>query len=213
MPETRATTAGPDRFEQHLVAGSELLRRDQVAEARAELEAALELRPTDLKALGLFGLACFRQNAFDDALPVYQRMVELRPDDASHRLNLGLVYLKVGQAERAVHELGRSRALDPSQQRTVSYLGLAHARRGDYGDAYEAFLRAGQEQLALEMAQYLSREEAEAIRARVAAGAGRAGRQTDVGVDSDVHETVERRPPAVIVPDEDEEEEDDGDAL
>ncbi len=166
MPETRATTAGPDRFEQHLVAGSELLRRDQVAEARAELEAALELRPTDLKALGLFGLACFRQNAFDDALPVYQRMVELRPDDASHRLNLGLVYLKVGQAERAVHELGRSRALDPSQQRTVSYLGLAHARRGDYGDAYEAFLRAGQEQLALEMAQYLSREEAEAIRAR-----------------------------------------------
>ena len=79
----------PDRFEQHLVAGGDLLRRNEVAAARVELAAALEVRPHDIKALGLFGLACFRQSAFDDALPVYEKLVQLRPDDASHRLNLG----------------------------------------------------------------------------------------------------------------------------
>jgi uncharacterized protein (AIM24 family) len=204
--ETHASSAGLEEFEQHLVAGGELLRRDDVVAARAELAEALELRPDDLKALGLFGLACFRQNAFDEALPVYQKLVELRPNDAAHRLNLGLVYLKVGQAERALQELGKSRELDPSQPRTVSYLGLAHARCGDYGAAYEAFLRAGQEQLALEMEQYLSGEERTAIRARVARTAET--RRAQVGLDSDVYETVERRP-AVVVPDEDEFEDDD----
>jgi tetratricopeptide (TPR) repeat protein len=184
------------------VAGGELLRRDEVAAARVELAAALLLRPDDLRALGLFGLACFRQSAFDDALPVYQRLVELRPNDASHRLNLGLVYLKVGQAHLAIRELGRSRELDPSQPRTVSYLGLAHARAGDYGQAFEAFLRAGQEQLALEMEQYLSEEERAAIRARVAGGEARPARRNELGLDSDVYETVERRE-AVIVDDED----------
>jgi Flp pilus assembly protein TadD len=174
VQETHASTAGPEAFEQHLVAGGELLRRDDVTAARNELSAALELRPDDLKALGLFGLACFRQSAFDDALPVYQKMVELRPDDASHRLNLGLLYLKVGRADRAIQELSRSRDLDPSQPRTVSYLGLAHARHGDYADAFEAFLRAGQEQLADEMEQYLAPEERARIRARVSGGDGRA---------------------------------------
>jgi len=184
------------------VTGGELLRRDEIAAARVELAAALELRPHDLRALGLFGLACFRQNAFEDALPVYQKLVELRPNDASHRLNLGLVYLKVGQADSALHELGRSRELDPSQQRTVSYLGLAHARRGNYADAFEAFLRAGQEQLALEMEQYLSDGERATIRERVRGEMRPAARGAGLGLDSDVYETVERRP-AVIVPDED----------
>jgi uncharacterized protein (AIM24 family) len=197
VPETHASSAGNEQFEQHLVAGGELLRRDEVVAARAELAEALELRPDDLKALGLFGLACFRQNAFEDALPVYQKLVELRPNDASHRLNLGLVYLKVGQAERALQELSKSRELDPSQTRTVSYLGLAHARCGEYGAAFEAFLRAGQEQLALEMEQYLTGEERAVIRARIALS-----EQPPIGLDSEVYQTVERRP-AVIVADYD----------
>jgi tetratricopeptide (TPR) repeat protein len=202
VPETRASSASPDRFEQHLIAGGDLLRRNEVVAARAELAAALVVRPHDIKALGLFGLACFRQNAFDDALPVYQKLVELRPDDASHRLNLGLVYLKVGQPDLSLQELGRSRELDPSQRRTVTYLGLAHARCGDYAEAFEAFLRAGEEQLAFEMEQYLSDGERTAIRARVLGGDARSGRGAEVGLDSDVYETVERRP-ALIVPDED----------
>jgi len=180
------------------VTGGELLRRNDVVAARTELAAALELRPDDIRALGLFGLACFRQSAFDDALPVYQKLVALKPDDASHRLNLGLVYLKVGQPDLSLQELGRSRELDPSQQRTVSYLGLAHARRGDYGEAFEAFLRAGEEQLAAEMEQYLSTEERSAIRARARTGDARSGRPAELGIDSDVYETVERRPALIV---------------
>jgi Flp pilus assembly protein TadD/uncharacterized protein (AIM24 family) len=198
VQETRASTAGPEEFEQHLVAGGELLRRDEVAAARSELAAALELRPDDLKALGLLGLACFRQSAFDDALPIYQKMVELRPDDASHRLNLGLVYLKVGQADRAIQELSRSRDLDPSQPRTVSYLGLAHARHGNYADAFEAFLRARQEQLAEEMEQYLTAEEQDRIRARVSGDGRESGRRPALVVPDPADDETEDAEAAVV---------------
>ena len=41
----------------------------------------------------------------------------------------------------------------------MSYLGLAYARNGQYADAYQAFLQAGEDDLADEMAQYLTEEQ------------------------------------------------------
>ena len=80
------------QYDQHLVAGGEFLRQDRVVDARREFSAAIELKPSDAKALGLLGLALFRLSDFEAALPVYQQLVGLRPDDSSFRLNLGLVY-------------------------------------------------------------------------------------------------------------------------
>jgi len=162
--------SGADAFERHLIAGGELLRDSRVEDACREFEAALSVRPDDIKALGLLGLALFRRHAFADALPVYEKLVVLHPRDASYRLNLGLVYLKLGDATKAIEQLARSREIDPGQSRTVSYLGLAYARGGEYARAYEAFLQGGQSDLALEMEQHLSSEEREAILTRLSAG-------------------------------------------
>ncbi len=71
--------------------------------------------------LALLGLTHFRQNHLDLARPICEDLVERLPTDASHRLNLGLVYLKLGDADRAITSLEASRALDPSQGRAVSY--------------------------------------------------------------------------------------------
>jgi tetratricopeptide (TPR) repeat protein len=154
---------GFDEHEQLLVTGGELLRQNRVKEARDQFRAALQARPEDAKALGLLGLACFRLGDFTSALPIYQKLVVLTPEDASHRLNLGLVCLKLGLPDDAIRELERCRNLDPSQTRAVGYLGLAYARSGRYADAYQAFMQAGQNDLALEMSQYLD----EAERARL----------------------------------------------
>ena len=156
-----------DRFEQHVVAGGEYLRHDQIKDAKSEFAAALKLKPADAKALGLLGLACFRLQDFTDALPIYQQLVELLPNDPSHRLNLGLVHLKLGNTESAIQELGQTCELDPSQTRAVSYLGLAYARAGEYGHAFTAFLRAGQTDLAHEMEQHLSAEQRDKLKADV----------------------------------------------
>ena len=189
MSDIRASTEGPERFEHHLTAAGDLLRQDKVEEAKAELAAAIAIKGDDVKALGLFGLACFRLASFEEALPVYKKLVELKPNDASYRLNLGLVHLKLGNAAQSIRELVKSRDLDPSQQRTVAYLGLAYARLGDFARAYEAFTRAGQEQLASEMEQHLSEDEKELIQARLG---GTAEPEPEMGVASDAYEVLVR---------------------
>jgi uncharacterized protein (AIM24 family) len=147
---------------QHLTRGGELLRADKVPEAKSELERALALKPGDGKILNLLGLACFRLEDYDRALGIYQDLVTKQPYDASLRLNLGLVHLKIGQVEQAIEELDQARTMDPKQTRTVGYLGLAYARKGEFGKAREAFLAAGQDELAREMEQHQLAEEAAA---------------------------------------------------
>jgi Flp pilus assembly protein TadD/uncharacterized protein (AIM24 family) len=143
-------------YAQHLAKGGELLRADRVEEARAELEQALALKAGDGKILNLLGLCYFRLGQYGDAMTIYVDLVGRTPNDPSLRLNLGLVHLKIGKVEDAISELEKARELDPSQQRTIGYLGLAYARKGEYAKAKEAFLKAGQEELAREMEQYLT---------------------------------------------------------
>lgn len=184
-----------DPVEQHLVSGGELLQQGRVKEAFAALRSVLDRRPEEPRALALLGLAYFRERKFEDARKTYEKLVELDPEDASYRLNLGLVYLKLGDATAAIAELTRSRQLDPSQVRAVSYLGLAHARAGDYAKAYEAFLHAGQRDLAREMSQFLDPAERERIAAGNAAiAAAESDGGEDAGVDAAADESEADEP-------------------
>jgi len=183
-----------DAFQSHLGQASTHLRDNNVEAALVELGSALELVPDDRKALGLTGLAHFRASDYESALPVYGKLVALAPEEASYRLNLGLVHLKLGNAEAAVEQLSQSRELDSTLQRTISYLGLAYARLGDYASAFEAFLTCGQKQLASEMEQNLEDDEVEEIRARV--GGVDENAQTEVApvVSLDAEEPTEDGP-------------------
>ncbi|MCB9562084.1 MAG: tetratricopeptide repeat protein [Kofleriaceae bacterium] len=167
MADTPGLQGDFDRFEQHLVAGSELLRQSRIRDAQAQLLSALQVQPGNPRALALLGLAYFRGGQFDDAMPIYRALVERQPEDASFRLNLGLVYLKVGEAKLAIGELERCREIDPGQSRALSYLGLAYTRAGQFAEAYQAFLTTGQEELAEEVVHHLSDAERQAIEAAV----------------------------------------------
>jgi hypothetical protein len=152
-----------EALEQAVVRGSELLKQGKLDQAQRAFRAALEIDPDSPRVLALLGLAHFRANEFSDARGLYEQLVERAPTDASHRLNLGLVYLKLNDAERAIAALEASRALDPSQGRAVSYLGLAYARGGRYAEAYRAFLIAGQNELAVEIESNLAAAERDRI--------------------------------------------------
>jgi uncharacterized protein (AIM24 family) len=156
-----------EALEQAVVRGSELLKQGKIEPAQRAFRAALELEPENARVLALLGLSHFRANELAEARPIYEHLVERSPTDASHRLNLGLVYLKQNDADRAIAALEASRALDPSQGRAVSYLGLAYARAGRYGEAYRAFLVAGQTDLAIEIETNLTATERDRVHAQI----------------------------------------------
>jgi uncharacterized protein (AIM24 family) len=163
-----AAPADRDAVDQAVSRGSELLKQGKLDEAQASFRAALVLDADNPRVLALLGLAHFRSNQYERARAIYEELVERMPTDASYRLNLGLVYLKLGDAPRAIHSLEASRALDPSQGRAVSYLGLAYARAGRYVEAYRAFLLAGQNELATEIEVNLTPAERDGIHATLA---------------------------------------------
>jgi len=152
-----------EAFDQAVARGSDLLKQGKLDDAQKAFAAALLLDDQNSKVLALLGLTYFRGGKLQQARPIYEDLVERLPTDASHRLNLGLVYLKLGDAEKAINSLEASRALDPSQGRAVSYLGLAYARAGRYTEAYRAFLLAGQRDLATEIEINLTAAEREQI--------------------------------------------------
>jgi len=163
-----AAPADRDAVDQAVARGSDCLKQGKLDDAQAAFRAALALDADNPRVLALLALAHFRGNQYERARAIYEELVERMPTDASHRLNLGLVYLKLGDADRAISSLEASRALDPSQGRAVSYLGLAYARAGRYVEAYRAFLLAGQTELATEIEINLTAAERESIHATLA---------------------------------------------
>lgn len=147
-------------YVQHLTKGGELLRADKLPEARAELERANQLRPGDQRILNLLGLACFRLGDYTRARTIYNDLVGRQPEDAALRLNLGLVFLKMGAADDAIRELAKAKELDPKGGRTDGYLGLAYARKGEFAKARDAFKAAGQDELVREMEEELRKADA-----------------------------------------------------
>ncbi len=168
MQAVATPAADREAIEQAVVRGSEALKQGKLDEASKAFRAALLIDDNNTRVLALLGLVHFRGNQFEQARAIYEDLVERAPTDASHRLNLGLVYLKLGDGTKAISSLEASRALDPSQGRAVSYLGLAYARAGRYAEAYRSFLLAGQSELASEIETNLTTAEREGIHAQLA---------------------------------------------
>ena len=156
-----------EAFDEAVQRGNDLLKQGKLDDAQKAFAAALLIDDQSSKVLALLGLTYFRGGKLNQARPIYEDLVERLPTEASHRLNLGLVYLKLGDADKAIHSLEASRALDPSQGRAVSYLGLAYARAGRYTEAYRAFLLAGQKDLATEIEVNLTSTEREQIHSQL----------------------------------------------
>jgi len=139
--------AGED-FLFHLYRGSELLQDNRVHDAKAELEQALSLQPSDPKGQDLLGIVYFRLGLYPRAITIYEQLIKLHPDAIEPRINLALSYLKTGQPAQARFELEKVVEQSPGHSRAWGYLGLAFQRIGDYERASYAFQAGGHDGMA-----------------------------------------------------------------
>ena len=146
-PPPSRDVAGED-FLFHLYRGSELLQDNRVHDAKAELEQALSLQPSDPKGQDLLGIVYFRLGLYPRAIAIYERLIQLHPEALEPRINLALSYLKTGQPAQARTELERVVELNPAHSRAWGYLGLAFQRLGDFERAGYAFSAGGHDGMA-----------------------------------------------------------------
>jgi len=83
-----------------------------------------------------------RENRLAEALPHFERSVELGPETASNWQNLGIARLKQGAFDAAIEALTRASELAPDAAASHSQLGLAYGRVERWSDAEVELERA-----------------------------------------------------------------------
>lgn len=143
-----------------------LSRLGRGAEAVPRLERALELNPTHLPSLEAIGPVYIQREEWARAEKVYRQLLQLTGGLGNNEqlarvyTNLGLVEIKVGQAERARKRFTKALELRPNDVAALKGLGMVLAMQEDWnnllniynniiyhthepGDVTDAYLRKG----------------------------------------------------------------------
>ena len=83
-----------------------------------------------------------KNGRFEEALEVWQQLVELEPDNSAARISLGNAYFKTGKDDMAIRVLEDVIRADPSALRALHSLVTIHVERGRAREALEVAERA-----------------------------------------------------------------------
>lgn len=103
----------------------------------AETEAALEKDPDDADLARQ--RARLRKEINNRELDLYKKWAKYAPNDAAHRYELGVRFLRAGRADDAIRELQQSRDDARFRWRSLFFLGQCHRARNDPAEAIRHF--------------------------------------------------------------------------
>lgn len=141
-PQVRSDHLGASTFIER--GWSQIAAGDPVA-AESSLRRALQLAPDEPATEALLGWAMVAQEKFDEALMVFNRVLERDPENALARVNVGYICLKKGIWGEAIEHLTRAVQLDNDRKATLYahfYLGLVYMDRQMFEDARAFFEQA-----------------------------------------------------------------------
>lgn len=112
----------------------------------------IEQNPDDASMHASFAYMYYKSGNFEEAIPQYQRALELRPDAFwSHQL--GHSFYKLGHHREAIESLEQAVKLNPEYNVSHYDLALAYLAQGNKKEALKQFavLKASNRQLAAEL--------------------------------------------------------------
>lgn len=105
----------------HANIGLVKLRNEQVGDAVAAFETAVELAPANERYWNHLGLSYRRQGRLDEARQAYEQALEMTPQYADAHRNLGILYdLYLGEAAKAEAHYRRAMELDPASRKEIA---------------------------------------------------------------------------------------------
>jgi tetratricopeptide (TPR) repeat protein len=119
----------------HNLLASKYLRAGRAAEARAQLEEALRLRPDYPEAHSNLGILLVTQERFADAVAHGRTAARLKPDDDLVHFNLGNALSAAGRMAEAIGEFRRAIRINPANADAHFNLALLLARQNRLDEA------------------------------------------------------------------------------
>ncbi len=117
-----AVRLDPDQLHARLLLADSYIReyrRGDATFASGHLDYVLNRFPQNREALTLLGNLGIRTNDYSGAEEVFQRLINLYPDDAHARFRLGFVYYLMERDDDAVIRFKEALDLDPGQRRAL----------------------------------------------------------------------------------------------
>lgn len=98
------------------------LAAGNLGRAESELLALLKSTPTDHRALNFLGLLRAQQQRNAEAERLFRQAISIKPDFPSAHINLGLLYVQMGEPETAIPQLEEGLRLDPNRSDAANAL-------------------------------------------------------------------------------------------
>ncbi|PYX56807.1 MAG: CadC family transcriptional regulator, partial [Acidobacteria bacterium] len=137
----RAIELNPNYATAHHFYSIYLMASARHSEALAEIKRAQELDPLSMIINSVVGWISYEARHYDLAIQQCEKAVEMDPSYAPARLNLGMIFLKTGEYQKATAQFERARALAGDEGIVLAYLAQARAYSGDRGEALKILHR------------------------------------------------------------------------
>ncbi len=137
--------AKPDMLEAREALGLTYLEEKQYPEAIRVFQEVLRQDRSRVKTRHLLGIAYLGQNNPREAIRIMEPAAAKNDTNAALLATLGQAYLKVKDYNKALLFLKKGQSLDPKDKKINLNLGMTLAGLKRYHEAFDAFLKAGDE--------------------------------------------------------------------
>src|SRR5580700_2033341 len=115
--------------------GDAYTQTKDLAKAEQTYRKAAELDPGELNHLRGLGQTLMAEEKYADALPVYQKLIDLMPDDADNYLAISQIYRELNQLDQAEQNLLKARQYAPGDVKIMYNEAMLYEAQGRYEDA------------------------------------------------------------------------------
>jgi len=115
--------------------GDAYTQTHDLAKAEAAYRKAADLDPSELSHVRGLGQTLLAEEKFADALAVYQKLVDLMPDDSDVYLRLAQIYRELHQLDHAEENLLKARQYAPGSLEVMYNEAMLYEAQGRYEDA------------------------------------------------------------------------------
>jgi len=137
-----AAACNPSYVDAKIALGDALVEHGDDRRALEAYEAALKLRPDDPDALRTAARLYLRHELNSQAVPLLQRLVQVKPHDVAAEIDLGTAYAATGQFQKAERELTEVRRTGPHNPEVLVPLAAIDLKTNRARDAVPLLLEA-----------------------------------------------------------------------